>query len=384
MFLFEDESEEMEQNLFKFRTRIGNTVTRFAIFLIAFIMIAYGLNAMYTIIQLQDDESWVRWANLLIEIMGWSDREPLHMSRFLRLPGAIFFIVGGCMILLDVRRTFVRSVGLYALAMGVNRICTVLPFLAAKEDISNGIGTLFLVLGCNLIYSGYSMLSGSVRGKWGLIASSAFFTVVYLMLIGMFVNLYIIMPGEYSWIAASELLEAIYAYLISFLMYFLLLWLLDTDQIRYGDRFTRHISILRNIDNTYRAAELLTLSYDDAAKLRSEYDWVRYDHDNGPVERELRLISDTIQGRSYLTFQKWYDCDTLYLTLSPYENGTLTYAQRIRIAKILDGETPDELYLLSDPGEIYHVTITDREVSKEAMNDALIEDWIEEGEKVEV
>ena len=67
MKLFDAFSEDNEENLQLMKEKVTKGAVNAAIFLIASIMIAYGLNNMYTIIFLSDDEAWVEAVNTATE-----------------------------------------------------------------------------------------------------------------------------------------------------------------------------------------------------------------------------------------------------------------------------------------------------------------------------
>lgn len=344
------QEEEENDNFVVIRETITNKMTTLAMFFMAAVLILYGLNNLHTIIWEDTDESWVSIFNTVADVLshlgGYGDVPDIHISRFVRLPGSLMFIAGGLLIILDSRRNFVRSVGLYALSMGLSRILMVVPLLLSQEDVSNGVGWLIAILGINLVYSGYSMLSGSVRGKWGILIASGAYVFIYLLLIGMFMLIY--RDEDFF-----TLMENILPLILSFMMYFVLLWLLDTDEIRYGDKISRHITILRSIDNTHRAACLLTFVPEDAKKIQSGEGWETFDHDNGPVEKELRVESESPTGITYVTIQKWYGDEHLYFTLSAYKDGTLTLAERFTVNSVrIDEKDHSIMYLMGGPGKI--------------------------------
>ncbi len=350
-----------DDNLVHIRDNITHTMTNLAMFLMAAVLIVYGLNAFYTIVWKTSDESWVSMVNMAISILGqyvWHmDIPPIQISRLVRLPGAFMFIAGGLLILLDSRRNFVRSVGLYALSMGLSRIVMVAPLLLSQEDFSNGVGWLIAILGINLIYSGYSMLSGSVRGKWGILIASGAYVFIYLLLIGFLILAFKDNGLEFTF-------NMVAPFMLNFMMYFILLWLLDTDEIRYGDKMSRHISILRSIDNTHRAAGVLSFTPQDAKKLASGVGWEEFHLQNGPVEKEMKLESENKNGITYVTVQKWYHDDHLYFTLSAFKDGTVTLAERFRINKVVyDEHQIGTMYLLGDAGTLVVVDVKKREAT---------------------
>ena len=347
MKLFDAFSEDREENLQLIKEKVTKGAMNTAIFIIASIMIVYGINNLYTIVFIQSDESWVNTVNTVIQIIGVlvnQDFPTIHLSRFLRVPGTLLFIICGILLFLDVRRNFLRAIGLYALCMGVSRIITCLPLLLSAEDTTNGVGWFVFILGVNLCYSGYSLLSGAVRGKYGMFAAAVIFSGFYMILIG-FMAYFELVLMEGSMV---DYLANMYPLLIPFAMYFILLWLIDTDEIRYNDRISRHIRILNGIDATYRTIENLTFTDAEARSLASpgSEGWTVFDHDNGPVEMEMRTVISAPYGTGYLTVQRWYGSDTLYLTVSSSEKGTLLYAYRLQADRVEYTEGSGELFLL--------------------------------------
>lgn len=349
MKLFDAFSEDREENLQLIKEKVTKGAMNTAIFIIATILIAYGINNMYTIIFLTDDEAWVDTVNMALDVIGMLTGQTfpeIHLSRFLRVPGTILFIICGTLLFLDVRRNFLRAVGLYALCMGFSRIITCLPFLISTEDTTNGVGWIIFILGVNLCYSGYSLLSGSVRGKYGMFAAAVVFSGFYMLLLGFMAYFDLVLLDYSMW----DFLDDVYTLMIPFSMYFILLWLIDTDEIRYNDKVSRHIRILNSIDSTYRTVEDLSFTEREAAQLASPggEGWTLFDHDNGPVEMEMRTVLTAPYGTAHITIQKWYGSDLLYLTISAFEDGTLLFAQRAKVNRVDYTAGSGELFLFEE------------------------------------
>lgn len=362
MRLFDAFPEEKEEDLQNTTEKVTKYAKNAAIFIIATVMIVYGFSNMYSIIFLDDDESWVNAVNTIISIVNmYSGPYPeVHLSRFLRVPGTIMFIVCGFLLYLDVRRNFLRAVGLYALCMGTSRIITCVPFLISTEDFSNGIGWLVTLFGINLCYSGYSLLSGSVRGKYGIFFASTVFSGFYMIVIG-FLTYVVYMSGAMD---VVTYVEDMYTLLIPFAMYFILLWVIDTDEIRYNDKMSRHIRILNSIDATYRTIESLTFTEKEAEQLIApgSEGWTVFNHNNGPVQKEMKVVAVGPYGTAYITIQKWYDSDSLYFTLSSSESGTLLLAQRLKVDRATYYADRKEIYLTGQFNVLCIKVVPDTEV----------------------
>ena len=266
---FEETVDDDDEGLQQLKQKLTKSATLTAMFFIATIMIVYGINNAYTIIFVNDDDSWVRLVNTamsLFQSMGLVDSTipEVHISRFLRIPGTVFFVIGGLLIIFDSRRNFIRSVGLYALCMGTTRIITYYPLIVGDAGPVTWVGWVLVFFACNLIYSGYCMLSGTVRGKIGLMISSTCLSFMYMMMIGLYIWIIEIMGDLYE---TKDIVEMLFPLVVSFVMYFILIILMDTDEIRYGDKMSRHVRILNNIDKTYRSVENLVISADDARAL---------------------------------------------------------------------------------------------------------------------
>ncbi|MCQ2070704.1 MAG: hypothetical protein MJZ68_06210 [archaeon] len=298
--------------------RFASKVLPIALRVMAVLLCAYGVYELYS---------------LAIDNMNFYWFRPLE---------ALAFIVCGSMILLDRRRKYVRSVGFYAIAMGISRVLSSLPYMQDIDDIGEMffieeliargfpvaiVGVVFLAIGMNTLLSGAMFLTGTARGKHSMQISAVVMSLLYIEMI------VFLLKSGYPY---DYLLEYETFVFIRILMYFFLVWLLDTREIRYGDKVSKHFQFMSAIDNTYRSRDVLSISEEDASVLcagPSSDGWYTLD-DGGPVEKEFRFTSTSIAGDTFVTVQKWKGSDRLYFMLSAYDSGTVVYADRFSIDKV--------------------------------------------------
>ena len=342
-----------EEDIVDVKVHLDKRVITAIMFLIAVIMIFYGVSRLYTVAVLRGEEDWIDSFRLIwIGVFG-GKIELGHVPHIIYWPGPIIFIIGGFLILFDHRRSFVRSVGLYAFSMGIVRVGMAIPLIRSIAPPTVALGWVIFILGANLVFSGYSMLSGTTRGRWGMIGGSLGMLAIYLEYFAMMLFL---------GIPVTDIITNYTNIVITCLMYVFLIWLLDTDEIRYGDKLTRHIAILQSIDNTYRSVELLSIRKKDAATLMNLNDprWKPLD-DGGPAEKEFEFQSRTKMGTSYVRVQKWAGKDELYFTMSAWDEGTIVMAERFAVSKIIpddeDLEKCATLHLMGRNRQVIPVTV---------------------------
>ncbi|MCQ2084700.1 MAG: hypothetical protein MJZ21_00965 [archaeon] len=340
---------------------VVNKFLEHVMLIIAVIMIVYGFVTAYVIIVYQTDDDWVSALNFVISFIGGSGVDPVEIPRLFRVPPSVLYVICGVLIFMDCRRNFIKSVGLYAACVGFNKIVSAVPFIISKTEVTFLTGLVIFVLGANVTYSGYRMLSGTVRGRNGMLATAILLLVVYLEYIAMMMYINV---NAYSVPASEVLIVVMKSYptmFVSCVMYCVLIWLLGTSQIRYGDELYRHIDILKEIDNTYRAEKLVIEEKDLGPLLDpASPDWCDPD-DGGPVEKEFKFVSDGVYGRTRIFIQKWKGEEKLHFTLIGTPEGSFVYANRMDVAKIVpdstDAETCNHVALLRTDGQILTLSV---------------------------
>jgi len=66
------------------------------------------------------------------------------------------------------------------------------------------------------------------------------------------------------------------------------------------------------------------------------------------VEMEMKTVLTAPYGTAYITIQKWYGSDLLYLTISAFEDGTLLFAQRAKVNRVDYTAGSGELFLFEE------------------------------------
>ena len=351
-----------EEDIIDVKMRLSKRTITGIMILIAVIMIFYGTTRLYTVAVLHGEEDWLDSFRMAWLMVFGGDLELGHVTHLVYWPGPIIFIIGGFLILMDHRRSFIRSVGLYAFAMGVVRIGMALPLMRSLAPPTVALGWIIFILAANLVFSGYSMLSGTTRGRWGMIGGSLGMMAIYMEYFALIMFAYIGIVGDSMGNVIIMIFRDYPNIVVTCIMYAFLIWLLDTDEIRYGDKLTRHIAILQSIDNTYRSVELMTIRRKDAAALMNMDSprW-RDPADGGPAEKEFKFQSNTRMGTSYVTVQKWRDKDELFFTMSAWRKGTSVMAERFAVSKIIpddeDLEKCTTLNLMGRNRQVIPVTV---------------------------
>ena len=276
---------------------------------------------------------------------------------------AIAAIVGGSIMVLNPRRTFNISIGIYAMTMGVISLMSILPEVLAVDPggASGGIlGILsdfmylaqffMMCLSINLMYSGVSYLRGRPRGTVGMMFKAAF-----LMFMGLFSLMLGVKMGDYDTVlvAFRENPDTV----ISTLLFFIFLNMMDTDEARAYNPKVR----LKNSTDAMRRTHILNersrIWLSDAKVLtdRTFQSWTRLD-DGGPAEYEFRFFIRCREGDSYVIVQRWKGQDKYFFTIMHKQMRSVLRANRFVINDIQLSEDLSTLDFLSD--NFYHKTIT--------------------------
>lgn len=345
--------ERDEVDIIDVKVRLSKNALLVIMYAIALIMMVYGVMRIVDVVFLGKASDWIDSLRVAWALIFHRDIVGVDVPNVVYLVGPVFFIFNALLIMTDHRRSFIRSVGLYAFSMGVTRIGFAIPLIKSGVAPTMAMGWLIFILASNLVISGYTLLSGTVRGRFGMMAGSSVMLLLYLEYFAllMFVGFDI-----------KDILSEYTTQVIACAMYGLLVWLLDTDEIRYGDKLTRHIAILQSIDNTYRAVELMSIGASDARILTDpEFKGWKVVEDGGPAEREFRFVSASRLGTSHVTVQKWKDSDDLYFTVCAHEGGATVMAERFPVKRIVpddpDMDKCSKIYLKSNNRHIIPITV---------------------------
>ena len=246
-------------------------------------------------------------------------------------------LIGGSILILNPRRTFSSSIGIYAITMGLMSFCSnwadigskmideddILSFFSFIDDIIFLVNLTMVILSINLMISGIYYLRGRARGTIGMMNRAAF--MLFISLFYIFVDLH---TGDYKdlWALAVNEPETI----IQAFMFLVLLLIMDTDEARsYNtkNRLGRSTDAIR-YSNTMDKRSFIELEDARALVDPTMSSWTD-PNDGGPVEKEFRFPIQTQGGASHVTVQKWAGSDRFYLTISDHEKGTNIRATRL-------------------------------------------------------
>ena len=120
----------------------------------------------------------------------------------------------GLFIIFDPKRNLMRSVGFYALSLGLARIVSTLPMLGSESDLFFIVALVMLGMGINLVVSGYSYLQDVSRGRFGMTFGSAALAII--MALSLIMMITIPDDDEYGLNAGYMLVYSVY--LIQYLL----------------------------------------------------------------------------------------------------------------------------------------------------------------------
>ncbi len=245
-------------------------------------------------------------------------------------------LLGGSILVFNPRRTFNKSIGLYAVIMGITafnsywdslELCKEWDFLFIGDALFI-ILLVMMALCINLVVSGISYMRGRPRGTLGMMVKAMLMMAIHVLTI--VVKLY---TKEYS-----GLLEAIRddpVTIVQIFLFFVFLNVMDTDEARSYNTKNR----LSNSTEALRQTKTLDgrsyIHLRDAVVLNSTTfeGWTR-PRDGGPVELEYRFAIHNKGGASYVTVQRWRGKDTYYLTISDHDHGTNIRATRMSVERM--------------------------------------------------
>ncbi len=234
--------------------------------------------------------------------------------------GYLFLFFGGLVILVDRQRNLLRSVGIYALALGGYR------FINSVHTIHPGPYGLFslviAVLGINLMISGRFYLHGVSRNRVSLMFSTLTLLISYLLV-------YVFMM--HMGLSFHDCVELMPGQAIMCVMYAFYIGILDSEVLRASDILAIHNETLNKIRCTQYTDPETWISQDVADVLSKAFtdrsDWTPIS-DGGPAVSEFRFDMKNKDGKSEVLVQNWKDSDELYFTISDHLDGTLIQAYR--------------------------------------------------------
>ncbi len=295
--------------------RAVDKVAYTANFLLAVLMIMMALNFFYTALTGGDT---------IYKLLTESDKTPVTA-----IIGNLILLACGAIIVADKERSLPRSVGVYAVGMGLYRAFSVMAYikLRAYSDI---LFIIIIIVGLNMSISGRAYLKGESRARITMM-----YGAMIMLLITFICLVYLYATNGRD---AHYILDNYMRIVLLGLMYFVYIMVLDSEKLRRLDWVQVHNRNLGGITRTYHlSAEAAIEAYDAEAladKDGTEEGWEPV-RDGGPARTEYRARIWNGTGESYLIFQKWNGSDSIYMTMSDHEDGTLIQATRLVLDSIM-------------------------------------------------
>ena len=266
-------------------------------------------------------------------------------------------VVMGFFIVLDPMRNLMRSVGFYALSLGLARILESFGMLANPSDLFFAIAIVMIGMGVNQVYSGYNYLRDVSRGRFGMIFGSAALALLMVIIIVSTASAEESLDPDYD----AQLILSSVIYLAQ---YVLILLIMDGDDFRFSSWNEKSVRKLDEIRLAYTLTPGMRFPRPYAVVLKHMFDdrssWSPVD-DGGPVECETRLRIVDDKATSVAILQKWKGSDRIYMTVTPDDVGTILQANRFWVTDVVADDKDDgkftNLRLYADGTMISNVSV---------------------------
>ena len=240
----------------------------------------------------------------------------------------IIMAVAGAFIIIVGRKDLVRTVGLYALTLGLTRVLMRLDIITNPS--SNILSVIFnwvlFLLALNLIYTGVSFARGKVIRRASMMATT--FAFIGLNVVMMMVPLAAF--GIQTLDNTTRFIEVV--------MYIVLILMLDAESIRFGTSDGKHARHLDRVRASYRAEPWAFITPDEAENLLSGTGPMWREVGDGIVEREMVLRVSGRDIETTVVVQKWCGEDILRFNVTP-NSGTIVFANKLAVERIVrDGD----------------------------------------------
>lgn len=283
------------------------------------------------------------------------------MASFGEICGAVIMIAMGLLILFDPKKSILRSIGFYAMALGLSRVMNSLSSIASESDMMFIIGLVMFGMGVNLMYSGFCYLKDTSRGRFGMTMASALLALLMIILI--------VMMSVSEETSAYDM-SVIISCFISLIQYSIVLLLMDMEVFRFGSFNEKALRKMDDIRRTYAPAPDMAITRDGGIVLKHMFDdrssWTPVE-DGGPVECEKKLCMEEDRAKSVMILQKWKDSDKIHATMVVDDNGTILQANRFSISDVVADNDDDSgfknLRLYADGRMVANLAIAETEVA---------------------
>jgi len=288
------------------------------VYLLAFVLIVSSIYEIYSVYTADMPDDW-----------GFVDE----------IYSAIIKLIMAEFIIFDPKKSVLRAVGFYAVAIGLSRVITSFSILAQTNTFSLAIGLIFLIMGLNLLYSSYNYFKDTVRGRTGMMYSACILAFVQTITLLMSYQTYKT-TGQIDFREIA--IAAVYLF-----QYVVLLLIMDTEELRYSTLIEKTNTRVESTCVTHMVGGRFQLERQDAVVLKHMFDdrssWMPVT-DGGPIELERRL--HIIDGRigSTMMLQKWAGCDDIYVTMVNDDLGSIILANRFKVTEVVPDDDDDNLF----------------------------------------
>ncbi|MDO5852695.1 MAG: hypothetical protein Q4Q62_01270 [Thermoplasmata archaeon] len=263
------------------------------------------------------------------------------------------FAVCGSLIFLDKRRSLPRSVGMFAIGLGLFRIFSALVYYRPHSYI-NLFVLAVIILGSNMVLTGAYYRRGYSRAREYMLMITAIMFFIYLSVL-----LYTTI-GDTSLIPSSMLANIRPLLIMMVIIYPVFVLILDSETLRQKDWVEVRNRTLDRVRRTYYLQPDASISKRDADILLAGFGdrkgWLDV-RDGGPAECEVRVPIEN-HGMSVLIAQRWAGRDEMFITMSDHWTGSIVQATRFAVTEafVADGH----LTLNCPDGKFMRIAVKER------------------------
>jgi len=256
----------------------------------------------------------------IIPALGQLDQKMLYVLSKLML------IALGAIIILDPKKSVMRGVGMYALALGGGRALRSLEGLISPNDFEFLFSLFMLALGINLAICGITYFNHTSKNARRMTLTTYMIFMAYLLEI-----IYSIFLGA----DPLQLLMSKYDTVALLVMYALYIAILNTREIRYNIPLERVLMDMDGIGHVSGIPKDATLSESDLELIREglseKPSWDILD--SGPAGWETKIV---MGGRSSGTIilTKMKESGAVVATLVTNPDGTFLQGTRFKIVSV--------------------------------------------------
>ena len=288
-------------------------------------------------------------------LLVYADYRSVGHIEFLTAVSTVATVFLATLILIDFSFNLNRTMGLYAMSLGISRIFKYGSHLGDGTGITFAYSLVMFGFAINMCVTAYTYLVNSVRGRFGMMFNSTVTLILSVCQI-LYISLVENKGFQYVLVNDPDSISIIVLYVILLLM-------LTSAPIRMNTKGEKNVRTLNQIRLTHtcspksrilqKDADVLVKAFDD----RSEWRKVC----SGPVECEYKFrIIHKVEEYTYVTVQKWKDSNEIYFTLSDHLEGSITDAYRFKIDMIYiktDGSKAPMLVMQNNDGLFMRVNI---------------------------